>query len=151
MAEAVRSYFRNYANFYGRTSRGDYWLVQMFHFFVVLVLTILSALLIFPALLLGLWILVNLVPSFSLFVRRMHDRNVSGWMALLFIIPTLGSFIMLFLTLLPGTPGVNTYGPPYETWDEESTPTDFYGIQDDTHETETDYSSYDNEDDWDDF
>lgn len=50
----------------------------------------------------GLWIL-----SFTLTVRRCHDFNASGLLAIFAIIP----FFNLIIGLIPGTHGDNKYGP----------------------------------------
>ncbi len=72
------------------------------------------------------WALGTLIPSIAVTVRRLHDRNMTGWYFLGFIvavvvlsmIPGLGSILTLLLYIgwivlmaLPGTPGPNQYGP----------------------------------------
>jgi len=51
-------------------------------------------------------------------VRRLHDRDMSGWwylgVAVASIIPIVGfiaSIAFLVLMVLPGTPGPNRFGP----------------------------------------
>ena len=68
--------------------------------------------------LLSLWWLVTLVPSIAVTVRRLHDRDLSGWWYLVAVVaglvPLLNLFtaIALFVVLvLPGTPGSNRFGP----------------------------------------
>jgi uncharacterized membrane protein YhaH (DUF805 family) len=73
-----------------------------------------------------LWLLATIIPSLAVTVRRLHDRNMSGWYLLGFIvvvfvlamIPVLGTLVVLLLEIgwivlmaLPGTPGPNKYGP----------------------------------------
>jgi uncharacterized membrane protein YhaH (DUF805 family) len=67
--------------------------------------------------LLGIFALGILVPSIAVNVRRLHDRDMSGWWYLGFIvlsnIPLLGILIALgylVLMFLPGTPGPNRFG-----------------------------------------
>jgi uncharacterized membrane protein YhaH (DUF805 family) len=52
-----------------------------------------------------------LALMFAVSVRRLHDRNKSGWWVLLYFVPVIGQ-IWLFLELgvLAGTPGPNRYG-----------------------------------------
>jgi len=59
----------------------------------------------------GLWLLLSLWPSLALQVKRWHDRNRSGWMVLVNLIPIVGP-IWAFIEIgcLPGTPGPNDYG-----------------------------------------
>lgn len=67
--------------------------------------------------LLILFVLATFIPSIAVGVRRLHDRNMSGWWYLLFffgmVIPLIGplitlAFIVIFL--LPGTSGPNRFG-----------------------------------------
>jgi uncharacterized membrane protein YhaH (DUF805 family) len=46
----------------------------------------------------------------QLTVRRAHDFNVEGWLALLLLVPLLN----LIFCFIPGTRGENTYGPELE-------------------------------------
>ena len=55
--------------------------------------------------------LAGLLISVSAWVRRFHDLNQSGWMALLVLVPLVGFFMLLYLLFAPGTPGENRYGP----------------------------------------
>lgn len=129
---------KRYADFTGRSRRREYW---MFLLFTVIVYVILAALMVadgvdLPTLtngslpdgpgavfwlglgLLGIFALGILVPSIAVNVRRLHDRDMSGWWYLGFIvlsnIPLLGIVIAvgyLVLMFLPGTPGPNRFGP----------------------------------------
>lgn len=71
----------------------------------------------------GLWAIGTLVPTVALSVRRLHDRGMSGWWYLAFVIfalavafsnVPLGGFITAVLYLgvmsLPGTRGANRFG-----------------------------------------
>ena len=50
----------------------------------------------FSLLFAGLWLLATVVPGFTIAVRRLHDSNLSGWWALLAVIPP-GPFVLLLL------------------------------------------------------
>lgn len=78
------------------------------------------------AAILCLWALGSFIPSLAVTVRRLHDRNMTGWylvgfivmIAILSLIPLIGPLIVLVLEIayivilaLPGTPGENRYGP----------------------------------------
>ena len=59
-----------------------------------------------------------LIPTIAVAVRRLHDRNMSGWWYLGFIalsfIPVVGflaSIAMLVIFCLKGTDGDNRFGP----------------------------------------
>jgi len=65
----------------------------------------------------GLFALAVFIPSIAVTVRRLHDRDMSGWWYLGFIlaglIPFVGflaSLAFLVILFLPGTPGSNRFG-----------------------------------------
>lgn len=71
----------------------------------------------------GLWAIGTVVPTVALSVRRLHDRGMSGWCYLAFVIFALavafsdlplGGFITAVVYLgvmsLPGTRGANRFG-----------------------------------------
>ncbi|WP_149141487.1 DUF805 domain-containing protein [Gemmobacter caeruleus] len=121
---------RKYATFSGRAARSEYWWFALFTFLAVFVLMI-------PAMmtmdfstgepstlsfiffgLLGIFYLAILIPTIAVGVRRLHDRNMSGWWYLGFIaasfIPFVGflaSIAMLVIFCLKGTDGDNRFGP----------------------------------------
>ncbi len=131
--------FKRYAEFSGRSRRMEYWSFALLTVVVYLVLfgvmmaggfslAALSdptmaaaqqpgALFYVGAGLLGIYALAAFIPNLALNVRRLHDRNMSGWFLLLFIVlsavPLVGILVSigwLVLMLLPGTPGPNKYG-----------------------------------------
>ncbi len=65
----------------------------------------------------AIFVLVALIPGIAVTIRRLHDRDMSGWwylgMLVVSIIPlvgTLASLAFLVLMLLPGTDGPNRFG-----------------------------------------
>ena len=115
--EAIRYGFQNYANFSGRAQRSAFWWWQLFCLLVGIGLNIIDAVL-FPDLLfdsngplMGLWSLAILIPNIAMGVRRLHDRDKSGWFLLLILIPVIGFFILLYFFVTPGTQGPNRFGP----------------------------------------
>ena len=56
--------------------------------------------------------LISIPVSISLYVRRFHDLNQSGWLTLLTLVPFVNFRVWLALLVLPGTAGVNNYGIP---------------------------------------
>jgi len=86
----------------------------LFHLFVIIVFLALSQIdhilggglgyfLIF-------WYFFNLIPQLSLFVRRLHDTNRSGWMALLALLPLVNLFLILFCCLKKSDQDDNRFG-----------------------------------------
>lgn len=63
----------------------------------------------FPLLIIGMVLtvlvcLALLLPSIAITWRRLHDANMSGLLALLALVPSIGGLIVLVLTLLPSKP-----------------------------------------------
>jgi uncharacterized membrane protein YhaH (DUF805 family) len=128
--------FRRYAEFSGRSGRKEYW---MFILLNVIIGCVMGAILAvagagaslqdaaagnYMAMFGGLgllylvWALAVLIPSIAVGVRRLHDRDMSGWWYLGFIvlsiIPLVGfiaAIAFIVIMALPGTPGANRYGP----------------------------------------
>lgn len=116
--EAVRSGFRRWSETSGRSSRSEYWWWILFN-----ILLLFGAALVFGvigaasrtvaqlgALAFAVAFLVLIIPTFTLSIRRLHDTNRSGWWLLVNLIPYLGSFILLILYCIDGTPGPNRFG-----------------------------------------
>jgi len=129
--EAIDSVLKqNYANFQGRAARSEYWFFALFVGIIAVVLTGLLMLgmnfqtgeitglgYVIIAILVVFYLGV-LIPSIAVAVRRLHDRNMSGWWYLGFIvlsaIPFVGivaSIAMLVIFCLKGTDGDNRFGP----------------------------------------
>ena len=47
----------------------------------------------------------------ALAVKRLHDRAITGWAALLLAIPFISLVAFFVIGILPGTKGPNMYGP----------------------------------------
>ena len=61
----------------------------------------------------GLFSLVALWPGIAVSVKRVHDRDWSGWFLLVGLIPIAGAiWLLVEAGFLPGTPGRNRFGPP---------------------------------------
>lgn len=139
---------KRYAEFSGRSRRKEYW---MFTLLVVLIYLVFLALMFAtmgagfagalsnPAALVGfgsslaifgilffILMLAIIVPGIAVTIRRLHDRNMSGWYLLGYIvavvitqkIPVIGGLLYavvaigwLVLLCLEGTRGPNKYGP----------------------------------------
>ena len=98
--QAIRSFWKNYANFRGRTPRSGYWWASLFLLASSLILGGIDS-----ALFGSLWseellsqglgplrfafALAALVPNLALAFRRLHDTGRSGWWLLLPIVPSL--------------------------------------------------------------
>jgi len=118
---ALRSFWKRYRDFRGRSRRSEYWFIQLF-----LVVTNIAVAIIDLALMgwdvdrfianggggiVGLvWILVTIVPAVTVLVRRLHDTGKSGWWALVGFLPLVGAVVLLVFTVTDSSPGENKFG-----------------------------------------
>lgn len=116
---AIVSVFRNYATFAGRATRSEYWWFQLFQA-VIFVLVFAAGFL--PVILnpppvtepkptaiaggiaLLLFGLLVIIPNISVFVRRLHDIDFSGWFYFLTVIPGFGPIVAVIVAVLPSNP-----------------------------------------------
>lgn len=107
--------FKQYFDFSGRARRKEYW---MFHFFNF----ILSVFAIFTGFsittefnvigfLYLIYLVLSIIPSFAVSVRRMHDIGKSGFMILINMIPLAGPIWFLVLTCMESESRSNKWGP----------------------------------------
>ncbi|WP_272868815.1 DUF805 domain-containing protein [Mycobacteroides salmoniphilum] len=108
--QAVSRFFRSYARFSGRASRSEYWWVMLMQMVAAGLLVSGVALGTGSGLqracvtvLIG-FVLVWAIPAWALTVRRLHDADFSGWMALLAVLPYVGSLMPIIFGFLPSKP-----------------------------------------------
>lgn len=106
--------FRDWNVLNGRARRLQYLGFNICHWVVMVLFVILDVALL-AAIQLPIctlvYVLVSLVPSFTLTIRRLHDAGMSGWFFLLFFIPFV-TFIMTLVTLFwPSQEEDNKWGP----------------------------------------
>ncbi|WP_291390048.1 DUF805 domain-containing protein [Acinetobacter sp.] len=53
--------------------------------------------------------------TFVFTIRRLHDRNHTGWLSLLMLVPLANVILMLYLIFAPGDDHSNSYGSPRPT------------------------------------
>ena len=103
--DSVSSFFSNYFVFKGRSSRSEYWYAMLFCFVIGLFLDGVDKSLA------SLFNLITLIPSLSVFSRRMHDVGRSGWWYLL-IFTIIGIIPVLIWLTRKGTEGPNKFDCP---------------------------------------
>jgi uncharacterized membrane protein YhaH (DUF805 family) len=122
---SVEICFNKFADFTGRAPRAEYWYFYLFNILAQLFASILDSLILHdqhPIMLgtvkfgeigtMGVLCYLGLfLPNLAVQVRRLHDRDWSGWFALLLIVP-LGVLVLLIIDCLPGTQGPNRFGAP---------------------------------------
>ncbi|MFE4197603.1 DUF805 domain-containing protein [Paenarthrobacter sp. NPDC056912] len=128
---AVKRFFKKYTDFTGRASRSEYWWWTLVSVIVSTVLNTLATVVgsagatvsdagtvtlgggaIAFYVILGIWGLATIIPSIALLVRRLHDGNFSGWLALLVLVPFLGALAVFVLSLLPSNPAGQRFDQP---------------------------------------
>lgn len=123
--QAISSYWRNYANFKGRSSKRAYWWTVLF-----LLLAGFAVSILFPgqttaveimgqmvdvrenSAMENLWSLATIIPSLALSVRRLHDIGKSGHNLWFVLIPLVGAIMLLVWYLRAGDANENQYGAP---------------------------------------
>ena len=116
MINAVRRAYSNYSTLQGRATRSDYWWFLLYQWLVYIFLVSVcvfasdffkSEYFFIPLI---LFVLLNVIPNFTILVRRLHDSSKSGyWLLLLLITIPLCFLVILIFTLLPSD-GDNRYG-----------------------------------------
>jgi uncharacterized membrane protein YhaH (DUF805 family) len=112
--EAITAGFNNYANFRTRAIRSEYWFWTLFVVLLSIVANVID-LTAFSGMGFGpvsaILALAFLVPGIAVSVRRLHDRDKSGWFLLLIFIPLVGAIILIVWFCTRGTMGPNRFGP----------------------------------------
>lgn len=60
--------------------------------------------------LMGLFFAAIIIPRFTLTIRRLHDIEISGWLALLGLVPCAGLVIDVFCLIADTNPRPNKWG-----------------------------------------
>lgn len=119
--------WRHYADFTGRSTRTEFWLFYLGILLGAIALVVLggvifgfaafseeeapadsAALLAYAPVL--IFMLATFIPGIAVFVRRLHDADMSGWFYLLSCIPYLGWIFTIVTGFLPPTKGENRFG-----------------------------------------
>jgi uncharacterized membrane protein YhaH (DUF805 family) len=107
--------FKNFFNFKDRSSRSDFWLFNLFNLIVTILLSGISigaAMNGVPeaSTIISIVLFIISLPGISLVFRRIHDVNKSGWYFLLFFIPIINLFAMLYFSFAKTVTENNTRG-----------------------------------------
>jgi uncharacterized membrane protein YhaH (DUF805 family) len=111
--EAVRSVIvERYADFQGRSARSEFWWFVLFYFLLGLAVGTVGAIseTLGGILNIVVW-LALLVPSLAVSIRRLHDTDRSGWWILLYLLPVIGTIVLIVFFVQRGTDGENRFGP----------------------------------------
>lgn len=126
LKSAVQAVLKKYAVFSGRAGRPEFWYWVLALVLVSLALSIVEGAILAP--MLGyesfspeagqpmgtLLSIAIFLPALAVTVRRLHDTDHSGWWVLLGFIPVIGTLVLLWWYIQPGTEGDNRFGPQPE-------------------------------------
>lgn len=123
--QAIKLAFARAFSLQGRSSRAEYWWVQL-AFVLVGILSVIALVICYAASVdyydnpgALFWIALCLmcvlyvgmmIINISTTVRRIHDFNHSGWFVLFIFAPYVGYVASIVFGIIEGTPGVNRYG-----------------------------------------
>lgn len=113
-AQSFVLFFKNYANFSGRSSRSAYWFWILWVTIISIFIEVIRAVSVDIAVLVDLaWTLGTIVPTVAIAVRRLHDVGRSGWWQLIAL--TVVGIIPLFIWFVrAGDSETNKYGDNVE-------------------------------------
>ena len=102
--DAYKNCFVKYFQLKGRANRKEYWSFVLMNVLIAIVLLLFGAV---GAILFTIYNIAVIIPGFTVFVRRCHDTNHSGWNAMLpFATTFLASFISGLFSGFERTAGV---------------------------------------------
>ena len=118
--EAVRTCLAKYATFSGRASRSEFWWFALFHALVLVAIAVFATVSAMSDVqrvaqavgVAGAVVYIALIlPMLAATIRRLHDRNRSGWSYFWVLVPFVGGLIVLIWCLQRGVEGDNRFGP----------------------------------------
>lgn len=112
--DAIKKGFKGYVVWNARSTRAEYWWWTLFALIVAIVSSILDSIIfggdfgsVSP--IYSITTLALFLPGLSVFVRRLHDTDRSGWWFWIGLIPLVGIVILLIFTLLPSKMGLTRW------------------------------------------
>lgn len=109
---AIKKGFRGYVVWNARSTRSEYWWWTLFAFIVALVAAIIDSAVFSANMSTGgfgpvgvITSLALFLPGLSLWIRRLHDTDRSGWWVWILLIPIIGAIITFVFVLLPSKMG----------------------------------------------
>lgn len=108
---------KSYATFKGRATRSEYWYFMLFYILMLVLPLIIAGFIglgedgknIMTGIAL-IVLIIHIIPSLAVSVRRLHDINLSGWWYLVSLIPYVGAIIFSILVMIDSKED-NQYGP----------------------------------------
>ncbi len=116
---ALKSFFRRYVDFSGRSTRTEYWFMVLWNFIFMMGFSILSLIgyatelegfMAIIGLLYLIYIFAVAIPWLSLLVRRIHDTGKDGLWILMTLVPIANIVFLFIWTLSPSEMKPNKWG-----------------------------------------
>ncbi len=108
---------KNWRRWEGRSRRRDYWMFTLVNFIITSILSVLTLVLtdvfafhIIMVFAYWVYVILSIVPSVSVTIRRLHDINKSGYYFFVQLVPLIGSIWFIILMATVGDYGPNKYG-----------------------------------------
>lgn len=106
---AVRSCFQRYARFEGRAARPEFWWFALFNLLASVVMGLVDQMLGLE-LLQPIYSLAVLLPALAVGARRLHDTDRSAWWLLLWLLPVIGTIVLIVFLAQKSDPVPNRFG-----------------------------------------
>lgn len=106
--QSIQTCFSKFTTWEGRAGRAEYWWWILFTLIIYVVGVVIDVALKSPIPTI-LLILVLLLPSIAVLVRRLHDTGRSGWWYWIGLVPLVGGIILLVF-VCSASQGPNSYG-----------------------------------------
>ena len=85
-----------------RATRSDYWYFTLVSILVGALFGVIAVLIQVPSVMV-IGSLIHLIPSLTVFIRRLHDIDLSGWWFLVLFVPIAGIIFFFYATLKDST------------------------------------------------
>jgi uncharacterized membrane protein YhaH (DUF805 family) len=109
---AIKKGFRGYVVWNARSTRSEYWWWTLFAVIVAIVASIIDTAVFSADMSTGgfgpvgvITSLALFLPGLSLWIRRLHDTDRSGWWTWILLVPIVGFIVTLIFALLPSKMG----------------------------------------------
>jgi uncharacterized membrane protein YhaH (DUF805 family) len=108
---AIKKGFRGYVVWNARSTRSEYWWWTLFATIAAIVASAIDTAIFSTDMMTGVGPVSGIVtlalflPGLSVWIRRLHDTNRTGWWAWIVLIPIAGWIVSLVFVLLPSKMG----------------------------------------------
>jgi uncharacterized membrane protein YhaH (DUF805 family) len=108
---AIKKGFRGYVVWNARSTRAEYWWWSLFAVIVAIVASVIDTAIFSTDMMTGVGPVSGIVtlalflPGLSVWIRRLHDTDRTGWWVWIMLIPIVGAIVSLVFVLLPSKMG----------------------------------------------